>query len=235
MSLFGLTLTSTSAANSICAIPPGESELLIESFAVVSAPDGYVNVRRNNAVVGKLVNGTPVFVYGAADGRSKWCDVHATPSGLIHDSGLTLVADYASVPILKSKNNVAEFANKDVRVWVTAAAFDKNKHRLVFNKEGGVVSVDGRKDVIGIKYLVPHSEFTSIKVQFQDKTILLPKKAFQNLFDPHLGDGMDLGVTVNYDKKGDALYIYIRNGDASDYNALLIIKNKAFIKQYVIE
>ena len=73
-----------------------------------------------------------------------------------------------------------------------------------------------------------------IEVRFADKTVKLPKHAYQNLFNPILSGYGNLAISVNYDQKNDTLYIHMSNIDrAGSYNALLVLKNKKFYKQYI--
>ncbi len=219
-----LLMLNISHASTICDQKNGEDR--IAAFAVVKTSDGYVNVRQDNKIIGKLPNGEVVFIFEEVMDKPRWCNVDSPISGQIHDSGLKLTSSFTNIPRLGDDYS-AEFANKDIRVSLKAAPFQPNKHKIVKNG-WQVISIDGRKDIYGGDGDMPQFEYTAIEVKFADKTVKLPKYAYQNLFNG------DSATSVNYDQKNDILYIHMSNGDgAGSYEALLVLKNKKFYKQYV--
>lgn len=237
LTLFALlSLCASTVAVPICG-HDGDDEFA--AFALVQASDGYVNVRENGKIIGQLDNGQMVFIFEPVMNKKGWCEIDtltSAVSGQVHESGLKLTESFTRVPEQKRGLDSVVFANEDVQVSLKAAPFDQKKHKVVMESEWQLISIDGQTEWYGTDYTMPLSEYTSIEVKFPDETLVLPKQAYQNLFNPFLDtdDATDLATSVNYDKENDVLYIHMRNSDgAGGYFALLVIKNKRFDRQYV--
>ena len=186
-------------------------------FAIIYDKDSFCNVRnfagKGNNIIDKLKNGHIVY---CLLNETNWTDIDYSKNGKdlngqVYKDRVIFISSYLTVPVLTKDNAEITLKKDSIKIVLTEQKFDKSKHRFSFYKEAKdqIEFVDNKK-YWGKDGGVPASEYKSIEVTIGQRKILLPKKAFENLYEPSL-----YNTQVNYDKTNDIIYIQSMNSDGA--------------------
>jgi len=212
-----------------------------QQFAIVSDKDGYTNVRSAagtaNKIEDTLHNDHFVYCFETKDG---WTNIEYANKkddylhGYIYHDRLRFIADYEKIPNLKKSDSI--FVKDSLKVIVSTRRFVKARYHITYSKPSheydtsiiGVVAINGRK-VWGTDGEMPSTEYASISVNFGARHLVLPRAAFEDLFQPTIWN-----TKVNYDRKNDILYIVSENSDgAGAYGIIWKIEKGAYAGRYI--
>ena len=205
-------------------------------FAIVYDKDSFCNVRsfagKDNNIIDKLKNGYIVYCF---QNETNWTDIDYSKNGKalngqVYKDRVIFISSYLTVPVL-TKNNAKIILKKDsIKIVLTEQKFDKSKHRFSFYKEAKTqIELVDNKKYWGKDGGVPASEYKSIEVTIGQRKILLPKKAFENLYEPSL-----YNTQVNYDKTNDIIYIQSMNSDgAGSYEVIWKIDKGVYKDRFI--
>lgn len=221
-----------------------------EGFYVTSDPDGYTNIRyQPNAkaeIKTRLKSGTLIYSYGderdSDDPKGEW-------HGITYLSELGNTTDEATVFIHKSKvkrlektypalkkkiinASTIQLIGKDRVVTVLVKKFNPKEHKIKEKTtEGGFKEwelIDG-KDFLGSDHQ-PHieTEYASIKIKTGSHEIMLPKAAFEGLYNPNRTEAYE-------DIPGKRLFIVSYNSEGGGaYEVCWEIDNGNYVKRLVV-
>ncbi|MEI2273222.1 hypothetical protein OHD16_13810 [Sphingobacterium sp. ML3W] len=209
------------------------SQLANAQFAKIIDKDGYVNVRKqatvNSAIVSKIA--ADEIVYAFPDQKlGDWVSLDYTNSqnksvtGYVHNTRIKFIESYKHIPNISFDESKATFRSNDVTVEMRSDKFDyeKNKSYFLSTKYEGYTIVDkfkGQK-LWGIDGGIPSSHYISIKAKIKGRTVLVPEKEIENLFNIN-----NEFAACYYDDLNDILYITSVNSDgAGGYAALFTIE-----------
>jgi hypothetical protein len=205
-------------------------------FAIIYDKDSFCNVRssagKSNNIIDKLENGHFVYCF---PNNTNWTDIDYSKknkdlNGQVYKDRLIFVSSYLKVPIL-TKGNFKIILQKDsVKVVLSQQEFVISKHKFTYYKEdkNQIALIDDDK-YWGLDGCVPTRQYKSIEITFGQRKILLPKNAFENLYEPSLRN-----TQVNYDKTNDILYIQSSNSDgAGGYEVIWEIEKGVYKERYV--
>jgi hypothetical protein len=204
-------------------------------FAVMCDPDGYCNVRSEPTidpqnVVDSLVNGNVVYCF-EPDGN--WIPVEYKKSGkelrgYIYKNRLIYVSQYVSIPISAKNEGKVVLSNDSVTIILEHQLFNAASHKLKFNKEKFLETIDGIR-VWGRDGDLPRWEYKSIRIKLRGKEILVPYEGLQNLYEPNL-----MNTIAHYDSDSRTLYIESMNSDgAGGYAVMWKITGSKYAGRYV--
>lgn len=205
-------------------------------FAVIYDKDSFCNVRssaeKGNNIIDKLENGHFVYCF---PNNTNWTDIDYSKNnkdlnGQVYKDRLIFVSSYLKVPILTKDNLKITLQKDSIKVVLTKQKFDKSKHKFTYYKEekNQIALIDDEK-YWGLDGGVPTSQYKSIEVTIGLKKILLPKSAFENLYEPSL-----FHTQVNYDKTNDIIYIQSMNGDgAGGYEVIWKIEKGVYKGKFI--
>lgn len=197
-------------------------------FAVIHDNDGSANVRKTPEIkdnsIEKLNNGAIVYHFGS---ENNWTSIYYQKNGkelegYVYNDRLKRIAKYTKIKKKSDAENNLILSGKGITVSITTKKFDKSQHTFTYGNK--VIKEIDNKQPYGSDGDMPKTEYQSIKVEFGDTVLLLPKEALQNLFEPNLDY-----TEVNYDEENDILYIQSLNSDgAGGYSVLWVIEHKKY-------
>lgn len=195
-------------------------ELSFAQFAKVVDKDGYVNIRENadanSLVVGKLNSDDIVYIFESDPAHKNWANVS---NGYVHNSRLKYIESYQTVPPVVRDANKAIFKSGNIKVNIISGKFNFKENEKDFTS---TLHGDYYKEqqVWGIDGTIPKTHYLSITAQIGDKTIQIPEKEIENLFEIN-----NKSTRCYYDRINDILYISMQNSDgAGTYVALFTIE-----------
>lgn len=194
-------------------------QLSFAQFAKVVDKDGYVNIRENadanSLVVGKVNSDEIVYIFDS-DPTQAWANVS---NGYVHNSRLKYIKSYQAVPPTVRDANKAIFKSGNIKVNILSGKFNFKENEKDFTS---TLSGDFYKEqqVWGLDGTIPKTHYLSITAQIGDKTIQIPEKEIENLFEIN-----NKSTRCYYDRINDILYISMQNSDgAGAYVALFTIE-----------
>jgi len=206
-------------------------------FAVIYDKDSICNIRssagKGDNIIDKLKNGHLVYCYPE---KTSWVSIDYTKkneeiSGRVYKDRLIYISGYSKIPVLKKEDSRISLKKDSITVVVTQQPFDKSKHTFTPYKEAAdqVELIDNKK-YWGKDGGIPTTEYRSIEVNIGKRKILLPATAFENLYEPSLGN-----TQVNYDSRNDIIYIRSMNGDgAGGYEVVWKIEHGIYREKLVV-
>ncbi len=218
------------------------SDFTYAQFAKIIDKDGYVNVREgasiNSAVVAKI--NADEIVYAFPDNElPAWVMVdyigrqNENINGYVHHSRIKLIESYVQIPNTSFNNGIAKFISKDVTVAIISEGFDYKKNKKYFSStEYGDYTIEDRfkgQQVWGTDGTIPNSHYVAIKATIKGRTVQIPEKEIENLFNVN-----SEFASCYYDKLNDALYITSTNGDGAGGYAVLFKIEKGIYKYRVV-
>ncbi|MGH1518228.1 hypothetical protein [Chryseobacterium sp. JK1] len=204
-------------------------QLCFAQFAKIVDKDGYVNVRENadikSKIVGKINTDEIVYVYESDSSHKNWLNAYYNDkiSGFIYSSKAQLIGSYEAVPSTIQEVNKVIFESGNIRVSIISDKFNYKAHKKFFSSSqyNGQEIEDkykGKK-IWGTDGTIPQTYYQSIAIQIGNKTIQIPNKEIENLFNPN-----NELTHCYYDRQNETLYISMLNSDgAGSYVALLRI------------
>jgi hypothetical protein len=193
-------------------------QLSFAQFAKIVDKDGYVNVRENadanSKIVGKINSDEIVYIF-EADNKN-WANVS---NGYVHNSRLKYIQTYQAVPPTVRDASKAIFKSGNIKVNIVSGKFNFKENEQDFTS---TLSGDFYKEqqVWGLDGTIPKTHYLSITAQVGDKTIQIPAKEIENLFQVN-----NKSTKCYYDRINDILYISMLNSEgAGTYVALFTIE-----------
>lgn len=198
-------------------------------FAKIIDKDGYVNVRKQASVTSEIVSKINMdeIVYAFPDGKLRdWVIVDYTDrqneniTGYVHHSRIKLIESYEKIPIKSFNDSIAKFIAKDVNVEIKSEKFDYKKNKKYFSstkyEDYTVEDKFKGQQVWGTDGTIPTSHYTSIKATIKGRSLQIPEKEIENLFNIN-----SAFAACYYDNLNDTLYITSVNGDGAGGYAVL--------------
>jgi hypothetical protein len=135
------------------------------------------------------------------------------------------------LPLKKFGDNYSTFEKDSIVIKLTVGQFIKANHKIKYIG-GEVVKIDN-KPIWGTDGELPKEQINSIYVRIGKDTVIIPKSAYQDLFEPSLkwkeANKTKGHLWVYYSKDHKRFYIAMSNSDgAGFYEATLIIKDKKY-------
>lgn len=204
------------------------AQLSWAQFAKIVDKDGYVNVRENadanSKIVGKLNSDEIVYIF--EPDTKNWANVS---NGYVHNSRVKYIKSYESVPPTVRDANKAIFKSGNIKVNIASGKFNFKENEKDFTS-----TLDGDyykgQQVWGLDGTIPKTHYLSITAQIGDKTVQIPAKEIENLFQVD-----NKYTTCYYDRANDILYISLLNSDGAGAYAGLFIIEKGEYKKRVLE
>lgn len=109
-------------------------------FAIITDPDGYVNVRSSaktgNNISDKLKNGFIVYYF---EPEGNWYSIYYKKSGkelngFIYKDKIKYITDFKEIPLKLNEEEKVTLDNGFIKIEITQAEFLKEKHKLHFLK-----------------------------------------------------------------------------------------------------
>lgn len=200
-------------------------------FAIISDPDGYVNVRNSdkigNNVSDKLSNGFIVYYF---EPQGNWTNIDYKKSGkelngYIYKDKIKYITDFKEIPLKINQDKKVTLDNGFIKIKITETKFLKEKHKLQFLKSNSTLlnKIDDL-DFLGTDGEIPKREYQSIEVEINNVKVEIPDSALKNLYQPTLWNSK-----ANYDEINDILYIHSSNSDgAGGYEIIWVIERKKY-------
>lgn len=193
-------------------------QLSFAQFAKIVDKDGYVNIRENadpnSKVIGKINSDEIVYIF--EPDNKNWVNVN---NGYIHNSRIKYIESYEPVRAVVRSENKAQFASVNIKVNITSGKFNFKENEKDFSSTMQEDLYKGQK-AWGIDGTIPKTHYTSITIQIGNKTVPIPAKEIENLFDVS-----NKSTNCYYDRTNDILYISMLNSDgAGAYVALFTIE-----------
>lgn len=218
------------------------SHFTYAQFAKIIDKDGYVNVRKQATVTSEIVSkiNTGEIVYAFPDEKLRdWVIVDYTDrqneniTGYVHHSRIKLIESYVKIPNTSFNDSIAKFISKDVTVEIRSEKFDYKKNKRYFSStEYEDYTVEDKfkgQQVWGTDGTIPTSHYTSIKATIKGRSLQIPEKEIENLFNIN-----SAFAACYYDNLNDILYITSVNGDGAGGYAVLFKIEKGNYKARVV-
>lgn len=205
--------------------------LCFSQFAIISDPDGYVNVRSSakiaNNVSDKLNNGFIVYYF---EPQANWANIDYKKSrkelnGYIYKDKIKFITDFKEIPLKTNSDGKIILDNGLVKIEITETKFLKEKHKLQFFKDNSnqLDKIDNLP-LFGTDGEIPKREYKSIEIEINKVKVEIPPSALENLYEPTLWNSK-----ANYDEVNDILYIQSSNSDgAGGYEIIWVIEKKKY-------
>ncbi|WP_454880353.1 hypothetical protein [Sphingobacterium detergens] len=218
------------------------SQFANAQFAKIIDKDGYVNVREqatlNSAIVSKIA--ADEIVYAFPDEQfGNWVIVDYTDNqeknitGYVHNSRIKFVGSYMQIPNISFDDNSTTFRSKDVDVEIRSNKFDYEKNKKYFSsttyEDYTVTDKFKGQKLWGTDGETPTSHYTSIKATIKGRSVQIPEKEIENLFNVN-----NEFAACYYDDRNDILYITSVNSDGAGGYAILFKIEKGNYKGRVV-
>lgn len=186
-------------------------------FAFVSDKDGKVNIRStpdlSDNIEDSLENGHLVY---CMEDRGSWVNIDyikngALSNGYVYKNRLVRVDNYEKIPVQRIEPARIIFLKDSVHITISSKPFDRHEHKLFYSTEHPeILELVNGKLPFGTDGNIPRSAYHSIEIRTGNRSIQLPVSAYDDLFEPTLGN-----TNVHYDRKRDTLYLQSLNGDGA--------------------
>lgn len=208
-------------------------------FAKIVDKDGFVNMRKNadakSIVVGKISSDEIVYIFDADDGNKNWLNADYTDkngkdiSGYIHSSRVKYIESYESIPSTSVSENKIVFNSKNIRVDIESEPFNYKENKRYFS----TTDYNGHKvedkfkgqHIWGTDGTVPQTHYKFISVKINGKTLQIPPKEIENLFNIN-----NESASCYFDSEEETLYINMVNSDGAGGYAVLFKIEKGIYK-----
>lgn len=204
------------------------------TYATVKDSDGYVNLREspNNKakIIGKIYN---YRVFNCEQTGTNWWKVEQIKEdgwldGYVYKDRIILL----NWKEINKKNRYADsaiFKQDNLTVIIHTKAFSPKKHKLSYykNAEGELEKIDGKR-IWGTDGNIPKKTISLVKIIKNNNILLLPRAAFDDLYEPNLRD-----INICYGPE-NTLYIRMDNSDgAGGYTVIWIFKDGKYVGRYL--
>lgn len=205
-------------------------------FGIIYDKDGFCNVRssagKGSNIIDTLDNGHIVYCF---TNNTNWTDIDYSKNnkglhGQIYKDRIIFISSHLKIPVSAKSNSTIIFKKDSIKIVLTEQKFDKSKHKFSYYKDArNQIELIDNKKYWGSDGGIPTREYKSIEVTIGQRKIVLPKNAFENLYEQNLYD-----TKVNYDKTNDILYIQSMNSDgAGGYVVIWKIEKGIYKEKYV--
>lgn len=212
-------------------------------FAKIIDKDGYVNVREKPSIKGKVISKikSNEIVFTFSDGEfGNWVIVDYKDSknklitGYVHKSRIKYIHSYESIPAITYNKNEITFGLRNIFVEIKSDVFNYTKNKKYFSSTnyGDYTILDKYKgqQIWGTDGTIPKNYYKSIKFSLNNKSIQIPKKEIENLFNVN-----NEYAKCYYNRKENILYITLMNSDgAGGYVAILEIEKGKYKDKKVL-
>ncbi|PKF74002.1 SH3 domain-containing protein [Chryseobacterium sp. PMSZPI] len=210
------------------------AQLSFAQFAKIVDKDGYVNLRENadakSKVIGKINSEEIVYILEHAPSDKNWLNVdHHETGGYIHNSRVKYIGSYEPVPPIVRDGNKAIFKSGNIKVDIASGKFNFKENEKDFSS---TLQGDFYKEqqIWGIDGTIPKTHYLSITAKIGNKTIQIPTKEIENLFEVN-----NKSTTCYYDRKNDTLYITMNNSDGAGAYVALFKIEKGEYKERILK
>lgn len=227
------------------------SATAMADFAIINDPDGYTNVRvnsKNNATIAFKINSGEVF-YCLNDLNNGFYQIETNKYNFdnstlfVHKSRVKFLSSFTALPILEKRdkkyNDVypksldeqsLRLAGSNYTIDLKVKPFNTKSHKLVYDKDSLLKSLDGFSKFWGSDNATPYSEYSLFSIKFNNKVINIPNNQIGDLFNPNLSD-----TQAFFDKQSQTLYLVAQNGDgAGVYHVVFIFKAEKYENRLVV-
>jgi hypothetical protein len=226
-------------------------------LAVISDPDGFVNIREtgniNSKVVSKL-NTDCIVLYDGETDNNEWKTAYYSAENTMvfsksNNKPILLKKDYITgfvnasriipidqLPQMRFKKGIGYLGNNDtINFSIKTKPFSARSHKIVKSKGGCnncaknfIDKIDG-KQPWGIDGNLPTREIYKIVLSINKMQVEIPFESYNDLYQPNLEN-----LQIHYDKKGN-VYLYMPNNSdgAGGYDIVWVVNNNKLIKRYV--
>ncbi|MCT2561685.1 SH3 domain-containing protein [Chryseobacterium herbae] len=209
----------------------------LAQFAKIVDKDGYVNLRKEadgkSDIVGKINSDEILYIFSPEDNKN-WLNADYTDkngknlSGYIHSSRVKFIESYESVPAVSINENKAVFNSKNITVTIESEPFNYKENKKYFSttdyKDYKVEDKFKGQQIWGTDGTIPQTHYQSISVKIGGKTLQIPPKEIENLFNINTES-----AACYFDSEHETLYINMVNSDgAGGYAVLFTIENGAY-------
>lgn len=207
-------------------------------FAIVSAPDGYSNIRETPSKSGRILerieSGSMIFCIESEESNWKNLDVYNTDgsikaTGYIYKNRIKPVEEYPKVPVAKTAPSSVTLRNNDIEIVMAITDFDVKKHKLSYTLNGSFLDKIDGENIWGTDGIIPKKQYGTFTILLKNKKITLPKKALENLYEPNFKN-----TFANYDKANDILYVYAFNSDGAGGYGVMWKIEKGIYKERIV-
>jgi hypothetical protein len=142
-----------------------------------------------------------------------------------------------TLPISQATNNSISFDGGNIKVKITAAPFDKAKHKLAFYETSYLVKIDN-KPYYGDYGTIPKTNVASVELIIDRDTIRVPEAACTDLCNP-IFSYKERGVEKSNNKvylsaDGHRIYVYMLKQEAGgSYEVTWVFQDKKYVKRVV--
>jgi hypothetical protein len=142
-----------------------------------------------------------------------------------------------TLPITAFGTDYITFAGDNIQVKITAAPFDKTKHKLGFYEEKYLVKIDN-KPYFGDYGKVPRTTVENVMIVIDKDTVAIPSTAVNDLHNP-VFSFFEKGVQKTQNKvylsaDGHKMYVYmLKREDGGSYEVTWVIQDKKYVKRVV--
>ncbi|WP_223605855.1 hypothetical protein [Chryseobacterium sp. OSA05B] len=207
-------------------------------FAKIVDKDGYVNLRKEadgkSDIVGKINSDEILYIFSPEDHKN-WLNADYTDkngktlSGYIHSSRIKYIESYQSVPAVSINENKAVLNSKNITVTIVSEPFNYKENKKYFsttNHNGYKVEDQFKGQPIwGTDGTIPQTHYKSISVKMDGKTLQIPPKEIENLFNINTES-----AACYFDSEHETLYINMVNSDGAGGYAVLFTIEKGVFK-----
>lgn len=230
------------------------SQIVMADFAIISDPDGYANIRADSNINAKIVSrvNNGEVLYCSKDKSNGFHQIAIgkntfdNSSLYIHYSRAKFLSSFTTLPILRKFGK--EYTDEDLRhpkllsdqsltlagfnyqIHLLVKPFNVSNHRIIYNEDKSIDKLDNFSMFWGSDQQVPYSEYSLIRVNYNNIEIAIPKNQISDLFNPNLSD-----TKAFFDGKTKTLYLVAQNGDgAGVYHVVLIFKEGKYVRRLVV-
>lgn len=151
--------------------------------------------------------------------------------GYIRGNDLMRVDDYDVVEVerLSSHGNIF-FKSDDVRVNISVASVT-SRDKAPEQYSDGKFYLNGKRARGISQWGTPRLKYQSMTVTIKGRTITLPKKVYEHLFEPEIDN-----MIVYFNPKREIVYIVTNNGGTKNYyNAMWAVSPRGAANVYVFD
>ncbi|SHE89213.1 SH3 domain-containing protein [Chryseobacterium sp. OV279] len=207
-------------------------------FAKIVDKDGYVNLRKEadgkSNIVGKINSDEILYIFSPEDNKN-WLNADYTDkngknlSGYIHSSRAKYIESYESIPAVSINENKAVFNSKNITVTIESEPFNYKENKKYFSttdyKDYKVEDKFKGQQIWGTDGTIPQTHYKSISVKTGGKTLQIPAKEIENLFNINTES-----AACYFDSEHNTLYINMVNSDGAGGYAVLFTIEKGVYK-----
>ena len=206
-----------------------------QPLAIINDPDGYTNVRKgpgsNFEIVSKIYDNEIFVTDGQIDG---WFLVYKISDsyleGYMHNSRVLPLEQLEKIGNSIARNKIQNINDETINLTIKQIEFVKSNHNYELQDNKWVIKIDGSSPY-GVDGGYPQFEIEEITLNIDGVAINFPKTAYSDLYNNNNGD---IEIRI---KDKDTYFINMANNSdgAGYYNTVWIIKDKKYLKRYVIQ